>query len=250
MRIIGTLCYYDESPTWLAACITSMARVCDHIIALDGAYRLYPGGRPSSGQPSHEAVLKTAEAAGVGLTHYVPSTVFEDNEVEKRNVAFRLAEAIAEPERDWFFILDADEVVLEVPGTLREDLSVTPMDVASASMVTRIDWHANPQMEQLAQNGFAQSENLSESRRFYRAIPGLRAVGNHFTFVAERDDGLGPLTLRGADRFGVDPSLNTGLLIEHRSTQRTMERDEAKKDYYRRRDASQAELPPAEVVIA
>lgn len=248
MRIIGTLCYFDESPTWLGATVASMARFCDHLVCLDGGYRLFPGARPSSGAPSHDAIVKTAEGAGVGLTHYVPQGIYEDNEVEKRNLAFRLALAIAEPEEDWIFILDADEVVIEHPVTLREELGITPLDVASASMVSRVDWHANGQLEALARTGFAPSESLSRSRRFYRAIPTLRVVGNHYTFIATRGDTQH--TLRGVDRFGQDPTLDVGVVIEHRSKQRALERAERKEDYYRIRDRTGAETEPEDLVIA
>lgn len=246
MRVIGLLCYYAESPTWLAACVTSMGRFCDHVVAVDGAYALYPGGRPSSGAPSHDAVMKAAEAAGLGVTHHVPAAVFTDNEVEKRNLAFRLGATVATPNDDWFFILDADEVVVHHGATILDELARTPLDVAGASMIERVDWHRTPEIEAVGRAGFAPSRSLNHSRRFYRAIPGLRCIGNHYTFVAERDGRL--MRLRAAEHMGHEPVLNLDVEIEHRSNQRDVERDRAKKTLYAMRDATGAETTPEETM--
>jgi hypothetical protein len=246
MRVIGLLCFYAESPTWLAACVSSMSRFCDHVVACDGGYRLFPGATSSSGAPSHDAIVKSAEAVGLGLTLYIPPRIFDDNEVEKRSLAFRLGEAIATPEEDFYFILDADEVVIEHPVTLHEDLERTSLDVGTARMVDRIDWHKDEQVEQLARAGFFPSKSNAESRRFYRAIPGLKCVGNHYTFLAERDGEQ--RTLRGLERFGVDQSLDFGVVIEHRRPMRTVERAASRDEYYRLRDSLKAELEPEDMV--
>lgn len=246
MKIIGLLCFYDESPTWLAHCVTSMSRFCDHVICLDGAYRLYPDGGTSSGAPSHDAIVKAAESVGLGLTLYVPPDVYQDNEVEKRNVAFRLGEAIATPNEDWYFILDADEVVVKHSPTMFEDLAQTNLDVASLNMIERVDWHANPQVEMVGRAGFAPSKSLAHSRRFYRAIPGLRCVGNHYTFIAERDGR--ELTLRGLEQLQHEAVLTLDIEIEHRHAMRDIARDRAKKSYYAMRDATGAEMEPEEMM--
>lgn len=245
MKVIGTLCYFAESPTWLAATVASMARVCDHVVACDGGYRLFPGATASSGSACHEAITMTAEATGVGLTHYVPAGVYEGNEVEKRNVAFRLAEAIAEPGEDWYFVLDADEVVIEDSPMLREDLSLTPLDVATVSMLTRVDWQANEQRAMVARAGFCPSTPSAPERRLFRAIPGLAVVGNHYTFVTP--DGR---TLRGQEHLGIEPALQTAVVFEHRSDVRDRERHIRKMDYYQLREAAGAETKPGEPVMA
>jgi hypothetical protein len=246
MRVICLHFFYAESPTWLAACVSSMSRFADHVVALDGGYRLFPEAMPTSGAPSHDAIVKSAEAVGLGLTLYIPPRIFEDNEVEKRSLAFRLGEAIATPEEDFYFILDADEVVIEHPVTLHEDLERTSLDVGSARMVDRIDWHKDEQVEQLARAGFFPSKSHDQSRRFYRAIPGLKCVGNHYTFLAERDGQQ--LTLRGLERFGVEPTINLGVVIEHRRGMRTVERGANRDEYYVVRDSLKAELEPEDMV--
>jgi hypothetical protein len=240
------LCFFNESPTWLAACVTSMHRFCDHVICLDGGYRLYPNALPSSGAPSHDAIVKAAEAVGLGLTLHIPAAVFENNEVEKRTLAFRLGEALAEPEVDWYFILDADEVVVHHGPNVLEDLAQTPLDVASLSMIERVDWHRDEHVEAVGRAGFAASRSLAHSRRFYRAIPGLRAVGNHYTFVADRDGRT--MTLRGLEQLPHEQWVDLDVEIEHRHQMRDMERAHAKEMYYRLRDATLAETEPDEIL--
>ena len=65
-RVIGLLSFWDESPTWLAATLASMARVCDHAVWYSMA-----GTRctPISGYRAdreHYAVIDAARASGMG----------------------------------------------------------------------------------------------------------------------------------------------------------------------------------------
>lgn len=108
MKICGLLSWYDESPAWLATAVAGMGRVCDEIVAVDGAYALYPSARPRSSPQQAEAVLQAAEAAGVGCTIHRPREIFWGNEVEKRNLTIALASSVLESGRDWIVIFDAD----------------------------------------------------------------------------------------------------------------------------------------------
>ena len=82
-RIIGLVSWWDESPTWLAATVASMSRFCDHIVALDGRYALYPDQRLQSGTAELYAIIETARAAGVGITLHTAPRTYAD-EMEKR----------------------------------------------------------------------------------------------------------------------------------------------------------------------
>jgi hypothetical protein len=46
-KIWGLLSWYDESPSWLAEAVASFAPMLDGLIAVDGAYALYPDARTS-----------------------------------------------------------------------------------------------------------------------------------------------------------------------------------------------------------
>src|SRR6266498_1360247 len=59
LKIIAILSWFDESPSWLSACVASLARAgCSHLVAVDGAYRLYPDGRPHSGIAQQDAITR------------------------------------------------------------------------------------------------------------------------------------------------------------------------------------------------
>jgi len=243
VKVIALISWYAESPTWLATTVASCARFCDHVVAVDGAFRHFPEGTASSGAEQQEAIIKTAEAAGMGVTLHVPSEVWMGNEIEKTNARFRLAEAIAEPDVDWMFVIDADSVVVEAPPTVREDLEATPLDVATISLADWIDWHKTPELETLAQAAHMSDRTLSPLRCFFRAIPGIWCEGTHaHWFVKEKGEyaeGQTPIRcLRGSDDQQTEQALDLGsVIVEHRHRMRTAERAARKKEYYRRRDA-------------
>ena len=235
MRVIALLSWYDESPTWLAATVASCRHFCDHIVALDGAFKYYPDGRASSGAEQQEAIVKTAEAVGLGVTVHVPARCWE-GEIEKTNVRFRLGEAIAEPEVDWFFVIDADSVVIEAPPTVREDLQATPLDVGVISLADYIDWHSTPEFEHLAQTTFITGRHFSPLTCFFRAIPGIWCEGTHAHWFAVRNGEK--LILRGSDDHDLVPPLDLGqVIVEHRQRLRTQDRRWKRDESYRRRDA-------------
>src|SRR6266498_603798 len=64
VRIYGLLSWYDERQDWLAAAVTSAAKLCDGIIAVDGAYALFPDSlrHPTSGAEQAATILETALA--------------------------------------------------------------------------------------------------------------------------------------------------------------------------------------------
>src|SRR3990172_10411508 len=115
LKIIACLSWFEERPDWLYECITSLQKAgVDHVVATDGAYGLFKGAKRRSTDAEHEAIREAAEDAGLGLTVKVPPAVW-DSEVSKRGYMFRAAERIAEVGRDWYFVVDADCVVMDAP---------------------------------------------------------------------------------------------------------------------------------------
>src|SRR6266498_2048177 len=82
MNIVASLIWYDESPAWLSATLHGIIPHIDHLVAIDGAYVLYPEARNWSRPDQHETILYSCQAAGIGLTLHTPSTVWFGNEVE------------------------------------------------------------------------------------------------------------------------------------------------------------------------
>jgi hypothetical protein len=107
--------FYDEPVPELVACIKGLhdAGVTE-LVAVDGAYALYPDGQPASDPNQHAAIVLACRRLGMGCTLHVPARVWAGNEVEKRTFLFKLGWTVAE-EGDWFWVQDADMVPVEVP---------------------------------------------------------------------------------------------------------------------------------------
>lgn len=235
MKIVGCLPWYDESPSWLAASVASACRFADHIVAVDGAYALFPGAEPRSGIEQHEAIRETAHALGRGMTIHTPSEVWWGNEIEKRNLMLRLALQVADSEEDWLYVFDADVVAGSFPADLREILgSAESFNVAGVSLVERYDLQEWPEV--MKEFDLPSRSTVPLHRMFYRALPGLRVVGTHWQYVAgygdERRVLWGPAELRPEDP--LDLSL---FRAEHRSNLRDMGRKRRALGYYAARDA-------------
>lgn len=227
--ICGLLAWYDESPIWLQASVAAAAKLCDHIVAVDGAYALYPRGRAQSDPEQAEAILHAAYGAGIGCTIHRPRDVWMGNQIEKRTVMFRLG---AETGADWFFVFDADDLVTQVPADARERLAEAEEDVACYTLWWTQDLLREPGLAQAAQNGSYPHEAANRYHRgLFRALPKLRVEGAHYHYVAERDGR--EVHLRGhEDVHELESFLNlTDLRVQHRHPQRSRTRLETSAAY-------------------
>lgn len=235
MKVYGLLSWYQESALWLAAAVTSAAKLCDHIIAVDGAYLLYPDGTPRSGAEQSAVIQEVAHANGMGCTIHTPNTVWEGNEVEKRAFLFSLAETVATPNEDWYFVLDADVVLEDVPEDTRDRLAATELDAAEVKMYERDDVYTDPKKAKAAMS-MEWPVNNFRCRCIYRAIPGLTVRGNHYTYVTPDDR-----KLWSNDGKQVEALDLTDLRCEHRTNFRELVRRNTQRDYYKRRDSARIE---------
>lgn len=234
MRIIGLLSWYDEAPSWLAATVAAAAPMLDHLVAVDGAYALYPDGRARSEPMQAEVVMRTCDAAGIGLTLHRPQERWHGNETHKRTYAFALANAEAQPGRDWVFVIDGDDVVTRIPSDLRPRLKATERDAAEVTLWEREAWvEKTPEA--------SQGLNLppitrQHQRRLYRAADEITVTGSHFVYLAKRGDEYSYLW--GPNTFPLVAAADfTDIEIEHRSRHRDRARRESAAEYYRVRDA-------------
>ena len=236
MRIIGVLCWFEESPSWLAATVTSLVHLAaiDHLVAVDGAYALLPDGRAHSGSEQHDAIREVCQAAGCGLTVHTPADPWLGNEVEKRSFAFQLAEQVATIGEDWYFVVDADEVIQSAPD-LHALLAETDEDVGTVWLNERFDPHAKPHNEQVAQMTYWPRESRQPSNRLFRAVERLRAVENHYTYM----HGNGRVLIVG----NQDAAVDTRVELEHRTGLRDVARKLQQTRYYDRRDELGIETP-------
>ena len=242
-RIIGLVSFWDESPTWLAATIASLARFCDHAVVLDGRYALFPDNRLQSGSAEHYAAVDAARAAGLGLTLHTAPRTFPD-EMEKRSHLFKLGMVEAEPLRDWFFVLDADEVVVESPSReevhahLAAGLAERDERGHTATFWERTDPHADEQRSRMSSVMPVEYRYEASTPRFWLAHHDMRVVGYHYNYVGEDEAGV-TRELWGQDglvdrvRWG---SLCGRVVIENRNRLRAMVRDRDRQSYYEQRD--------------
>ena len=225
MKLVAIVSWYDEPAEWLAACCASLCQAgVGHIVAVDGAYEAYPQGSvyPRSGAEQYAAITETCHAMQAGSTVYGPGSAWRGNEVEKRSYAFRLAELVADP-GDWYWVMDADQVVnTKTSDGLLDTLAIADVDVAET-------W--------LYERNALNDPTRASIRNLFRAIPGLRVVGNHYTYMTP--DGRFLWGDGGPSR--LEPSLVTSVEVEHRTWLRPRARRDKQNDYYRRRDMTQAE---------
>jgi hypothetical protein len=211
VKLIGILCWFDERPSWLAGVIGGLRRVgVEHLVAVDGAYGLYPGGRPYSGPEQHDTIVETSRALDIATTIHTPREPYWGNEVEKRNLAFALAETIAEPNVDWYFLVDADHFVTVAEGHHKQ-LAETGCDVGQVRMM----------------EPYGALLSAGPLRCVFRAIPGLRFETAHMIYRTPDGRDLHEL---------VVPAVDLCIDVEHRTAERDRYRKELQQDYYRRRD--------------
>jgi hypothetical protein len=230
-RIVALLSWYDEDPAWLERCIRSLPMVhVAGLIALDGAYSLYPDAKARSHHSQTEAIERAAQAAGIPCQVHHPTEPW-DGEVQKRNRLFELAETTS---ADWYMIVDADEFVTAAPDNVPERLAQTPFDVAAVT---------------LREPGHPMGTMIYPTHpKFFRAIPGLRAVTDHFTYTAPD----GRKLWGNAKTAHLEPRADlTAVTVEHHNQLRHPDRRKAALTYYQTRDqAGVEELPTERSILA
>jgi hypothetical protein len=226
MRLIALLSWYDE-PTWcLTELVASLAAAgIDHLVAVDGAYLLYPEGRAQSPGEQAQAILAGAQGAGIGVSLFSGREVWFGNELEKRSFTFAAGHLVAEPEVDWLWVVDADERIQETLG-LRHALEETEHDVASLLM---------------DEVNEGTREGVLPIRKFFRAQPtGIHLEHNHYTYMT----GDGRLLYEGFNAPSddlVECEHLPFVRIDHRGGRAPMRVAQAQ-TYYDRRKELAAEL--------
>jgi hypothetical protein len=212
LKLVGLVSFYDERPDWLSACVASLSRCCDHVVALDGAYRLFPQAKAHSGDVQAGAIVATAQSLGMGVTYSAPGIPWLGNEVEKRNRLLELGKAVSD-EDDWFLVLDADSIVRDIPSDLHARLEQTTHDVGTYFLT----------------EAFEGGTGRYEARYLYRARRDLHIEQTHFGYRAN-----------GSNLWenGGLPACQTDLVVEHRRHERGSDRSQRAEQYYLLRDTT------------
>ena len=78
MKLVAVLIWYDEDPELLYETVTRLGRIpVDALVAVDGAYDLYPGATGSSPPSNHAAIGDAARTIGVSATIHSPARPWE-----------------------------------------------------------------------------------------------------------------------------------------------------------------------------
>jgi hypothetical protein len=240
--IIGKLIWYDESPSWLAACVAGFGRVCDTIVAVDGAYQLYPRARSHSMPEQREAIMAAAEAAGCGCVVYQPRDVWAGNEVAKRNAALDLCRHLGTPGEDWVLVFDSDFQVMQVyADTVRAALAETEHHVATYTLLDGQDMLADEATAKLARHTDVSTQWTVRTRSIYRLLPGLQYHVKHWNVIADNPDGPGSITLFGPEQVEEEARLEGALVAYHRRKDRAKVRLDDAAAYFAARDLAGAE---------
>lgn len=228
MRLLALLSWYDEPPSQLAATVASLNGLCDGVIAVDGAYLMFPGSlrHPVSGTEQVDTIAATAKALGMSVTIHQPQVPWGGNEVEKRQFMFDLA-TMQTTEDDWLFLIDADEQVSQLPGDTREHLEKTDLDAAEVLM-----WE-HPEDRVLSDGSKVGYLGNHSIRRMWRALRGITVGPAHHQFSLE--DGRW-LSDAGRPRILVPALTLHDVRIEHRNVFRSEDRLQRKARYYADRD--------------
>lgn len=229
MKLVALLSWYDEPVEELVNLINSLpaAGVTD-VVAVDGAYALYPDGEPRSAPEQQRIIVLACQHHGLGVTVHVPQERWAGNEVQKRTFLFALGWAVAD-EGDWFWVLDADEVITEAPANLHERLQACEHDAVEVEVFDTMAARAR----------LPHWPERFAMRQLFRAQP-IHLETNHITYM----------TADGRRLWGYDGNetpaepcldLTDCIVVEHRPDRRSRDRLRDKLVYYAQRDAERVE---------
>lgn len=219
VRIAAALAWYDESIDFLDRCVWSLRGLVDELVALDGAWNLFPGASPRSPYGQRWAIQSAALDADLRFRVIEPTGVFE-SQVAKRTELMRLAGQYA----DWILVIDSDEYVTHADAaTIREQLEAAPADTVVGSVeITNL--HNGETIP-----GYHPQGGLK--RRLYRAGTSVEKVHTGYTFD-------------GRWLYDSDPcvDLTEHLQLEHDFCNRGHDRNERSRGYRVNRERERVEV--------
>lgn len=242
VRIHGVISWFCESPAWLAATVSSMARVCDTVTAVDGRYALYPHDMPASPTSEATTIMETAEGCGLPLTLHRPTEAFFGNEVEKRNLLLKLMMVNATPFEDWMLILDGDEYVVEVASNFRERVAALKEDALEFGLQEYVDVNDPEAKIRVATHMSMPDVWTVPLRAMYRVLPEMAYEHSHASIRGIVDGEK--RWLWGHPKMVPAANMMHELVVRHRNPLRAQFRKQQSAAYYAERDRLGIELAP------
>lgn len=234
MKIHALLSWYEESPTFISACVASIAPHVDHVIAVDGAYQNFPDARAKSDRLQAETIMAICDAADIACTIHQPATPWRGNEVEKRNHLFKIASAFSEPFTDWYWVIDADCVVTSVPTDFRPLLKECEQWSIDVALWERRDYLGD--VPEVARELVLPTHAANPLTCLFRVMKDMQVVGAHYVYGGFKPDG--EWSYAWAPHF-MHPEATLRvpeIQVEHRSIYRDKYRRDLSQMYYKIRD--------------
>lgn len=225
--MFALLAWYDEPIGDLQAAVRSCSGVVDHVIAVDGRYRLFrPDSAAASPVEQSTAIQESATGIGAACTIVRPVDAWY-SEGQKRTTMFRVAESLGVVFADWVIPVDADER-LRCTKDLRTILESTSADRIAFRYVTPdADMPAD---ERSVTNAGTDTRSMMLTR-LLRLMPGMRVEPpTHWAFTALNREGV-----RGS--LGKPDLTLDDFYIQHNTMTRSLQRKQHKAEYVNARNA-------------
>jgi hypothetical protein len=182
LSVTAALCWWNERPTDLARCVRGVANIADRIVALDGAYRRYPGATVTSPPEQAKTIRREAEAAGLGCLVVEPDRLWA-GQIEKRSHLLALAGVGA----DWIVTVDADHIIETERDAVRRELAASTADVVEVPFHTPLNDRRSLASSAPGQWHVEQTEQVQYIPQVWRAILGLRVEQHHWWISATKN---------------------------------------------------------------
>lgn len=174
MIVTASLIWWNEPPDVLERCVRGIATVADRIVAVDGAYRRYPGATVRSSKEQEETIRDVAAEEGLGAVVIIPTRLWA-GQLEKRTFALQ----VAADGSDWIAQVDADWVASGDREAVRRELFTTHHQVVNVRFCTpsadtdfATNWHKR------------ESGNCVRYPHFFRALKDIRVEERHWWISA------------------------------------------------------------------
>jgi hypothetical protein len=182
MIVTAALCWWNERPEDLRRCIAGAAQIADRVVALDGAYRRYPGATVRSAPSQAKAIRDACEKAGLDCLVVTVDRLWA-GQVEKRSHLLALASVGS----DWIVTLDADHVISTDREAVRAELANSTADVVEVPFVTPPNPERGMARSAPGYWHIAQTEAPQMIPQVWRASLGLRVERHHWWISGTKD---------------------------------------------------------------
>jgi hypothetical protein len=158
-----------------------LSLICDRVVALDGAYRRYPGATVRSDPKQAKAIRQACEHYGLGCLILEPDRLWA-GQIEKRNHLLALA-AIGS---DWIVTVDADQVIYTEREPVRNELRNSTADVVD------VPFHTPKNPKRPMRDSAPGQWHVDQTRQpemipqVWRASLGLRIEQRHWWIAATK----------------------------------------------------------------